>query len=114
MNLRRQLLAATMLAVAAPALAGPVEDFRKLQDDYWATVLKDNPLFASQVGVKDYDRELGDISLAEFDRQTAEAAEFLKRLNAIPANALPTAEQANRAILKRQLEAQVEGNRFGQ
>ena len=114
MHLRHSLLAATMLAIAAPALAGPVEDFRKLQDDYWATLLKDNPLFASQVGVKDYDRELGDISLAEFDRQTAEAAAFLKRLNAIPAETLPVAEQANRAILKRQLETQVEGNRFGQ
>jgi uncharacterized protein (DUF885 family) len=114
MRLHHQLLAATMLAITAPALAGSVEDFRKLQDDYWATVLKDNPFFASQVGVKDYDRELGDISLAEFDRQTAEAAGFLKRLNAIPADALPAGEQANRAILKRQLEGAVEGNRYGQ
>lgn len=114
MRLRTTLLAAAMLALAAPALAGPAEDFQKLQDDYWAAVLKDNPLFASQVGVKDYDRELGDISIAEFDRQTAVAADLLKRLNAIPANALSAAEQANRAILQRQLEAQVEGNRFGQ
>jgi uncharacterized protein (DUF885 family) len=114
MRLHFQLFAATSLALAAPALAGPTEDFQKLQDDYWATVLKDNPLFASQVGVKDYDRELGDISIAELDRQTAEAAQYLKRLNAIPADALPAAEQANRAILKRQLEAQVEGNKFGQ
>jgi len=114
MRLHYQLLVATMLAVTTPALAGPVEDFRKLQDDYWATTLRDNPFFASQVGVKDYDRELGDISLAEFDRQTAEAADFLKRLNAIPTDALPASEQANRAILKRQLEGAVEGNRFGQ
>lgn len=114
MRLHRMLLAATMLGTAAPVIAGPTEDFQKLQDDYWATVLKDNPVFASQVGVKDYDRELGNISLAEFDRQTAEAADFLKRLNAIPAEALPASEQANRAILKRQLEGQVEGNRFGQ
>lgn len=114
MRLGRSLLAATMLSLSAPVLAGPAEDFQKLQDDYWATFLKDNPLFASQVGVKDYDRELGDISIAEFDRQTAEAADFLKRLNAISADALPAAEQANRAILKRQLEGAVEGNRFGQ
>jgi uncharacterized protein (DUF885 family) len=114
MRLHHQLLAATMLAITAPALAGPVEDLRKLQVVYWATVHKDNPFFSSQVGVKDYDRELGDISLAEFDRQTAEAAGFLKRLNAIPADALPAGEQANRAILKRQLEGAVEGNRYGQ
>ena len=114
MRLHRQLLAATMLVAASPIAAGPTEDFQKLQDDYWATILKDNPLFASQVGVKDYDRDLGAISIAELDRQTAEAAAFLSRLNAIPAESLSTADQANRAILKRQLEGQVEGNRFGQ
>ena len=114
MRLHHRLLAATMLAFAAPGLAGPTEDFQKLQDDYWATTLRENPLLASQVGVKDYDRELGVISLAEFDRQTAEATDFLKRLNAIPAEALSASDQTSRSILKRQLEAQVEGNRFGQ
>jgi uncharacterized protein (DUF885 family) len=114
MRLHRQLLVATMLAVTAPALAGPAEDFQKLQDDYWAVTLKDNPLLASQVGVKDYDRQLGDISIAEFDRQTAEAAAFLERLEAIPVASLSPADQASHSILKRQLEAAVEGNRFGQ
>ena len=114
MRLRRSLLAATMLALAAPALAGPVEDFRALQDEYWATILKDNPLFATQVGVKSYDRQLGPLSLAEMDRQTAQAATFLRRLDAIPASALPASEQTNRAILKRQLEDAIEANRYGQ
>jgi len=114
MRLHRHLLAATMLAAAAPALAGPVEDFQKLQDDYWATVLKDNPVFASQVGVKDYDRQLGEISIAEFDRQAAAAAAFLKRLEAIPAASLSPADQAGYAILRRQLADQVDNNRFGQ
>ena len=114
MRLRHQFLAATMLAIAAPGMAGPVEDFRKLQDEYWATVLKDNPLFATQVGVKTYDRALGPLSLAEMDRQTAQAAGFLQRLEAIPAAALPPSEQTNRAILRRQLADAIEANRFGQ
>lgn len=109
-----QLLAGTMLAIATPVLAGPTEDFRKLQDDYWAATLKDAPLFATQVGVTDYDREIGPLSLAEMDRQTAQSAAFLKRLEAIPAESLPASEQANRAILKRQLEDAIEANRFGQ
>ena len=112
--MRLYLLAATMLATAAPALAGPVEDFQKLQDDYWATVLKDNPVFASQVGVKDYDRQLGEISIVDFDRQAAAAAAFLARLEAIPAASLSPADQAGYAILRRQLSDQVENNRFGQ
>jgi uncharacterized protein (DUF885 family) len=114
MRHRHLLLAAATLAFTAPALAGPVEDFRKLQDDYWATLLRDNPTFASSVGVKDYDRQLAPLSLAEFDRVTAENVAFLKRLEAIPVSSLPASEQANRAVLKRQLEDAIEGNRYGQ
>ena len=114
MRLHRHLLAATMLAVAAPVMAGPVEDFRKLQDDYWAASLKDSPLFATQVGVTTYDRDLGPLSLAEMDRQAAQSAAFLRRIEAIPATSLPESEQANRAIMKRQLEDAVEANRYGQ
>jgi uncharacterized protein (DUF885 family) len=114
MRHRHLLLATTILALAAPAIAGPAEDFQKLQDDYWATTLKDNPLFASSVGVKTYDRQIAPLSLAELDRVAAENAAFLARLNAIPAPSLPASEQANRAVLKRQLEDAVEGNRFGE
>ena len=114
MRLRISLFAATMLAVTAPAFAGPVEDFQKLQNDYWAATLKDNPTFASSVGVQQYDRQLAPLSLAEFDRIAAENATFLARLGAVPAASLPASEQANRAVLKRQLEDAIEGNRYGE
>jgi uncharacterized protein (DUF885 family) len=114
MNIRHFLLTATMLSLATPLAAGPVEDFRKLQDDYWATILRDNPTFATSVGVSTYDRQLAPLSLAEFDRVAAENAAFLARLDAIPAASLPASEQANRAVLKRQLEDAIEGNRFGE
>src|SRR4029453_4537504 len=54
------------------------------------------------------------LSLAELDRVAAENAAFLKRLEAIPAASLPASEQANRAILKRQLEDAIEANRYGE
>ncbi|HZB69918.1 MAG TPA: DUF885 domain-containing protein, partial [Sphingomicrobium sp.] len=108
------LAAAASLAVATPAAAGPVEDFHALMDDYWATYLRNSPSTATAVGVPTYDAQLDALSLAEFDRQAAEAAAFLTRLEAIPAASLPPADQSNRAILKRTLEAQVAGNRFGQ
>ena len=84
MRYRFALLAAATFAFAAPALAGPVEDFQKLQDDYWATLLKNAPTLATSVGVTKYDRELGEIRLAAADRQAAEAAAFLKRLERDP------------------------------
>ena len=82
------LATAASVAFSAPAIAGPADDFHKLMDEYWAAYLKDNPLTASSVGVQTYDRQLGELSLAEFDRQAAEAQSFLTRLRAIPAASL--------------------------
>jgi uncharacterized protein (DUF885 family) len=108
------LAAATALATATPAVAGPAEDFHALMDQYWAAALKNSPTLATSVGVSTYDAELDVLGLDEMDRQAAEAAAFLARLNAIPATALSPADQSNRAILKRTLEAAVAGNRFGE
>lgn len=106
--------AAAAIAVATPALAGPTEDFHALMDQYWAAQLKNSPVTATGAGVTLYDAELDVLSLAEFDRQAAEAATFLARLNAIPPSSLSPADQANHAILKRNLENAVASNRFGQ
>jgi uncharacterized protein (DUF885 family) len=114
MNMRHVFFAATAMAIAAPALATPAQDFRKLQDDYWAALLKNSPTLATSVGVTKYDRLLGDISLAEADRQAAQAGVFLKRLKAIPAASLAPSERANFAILKDNLESSIEANTFGQ
>ena len=108
------LLAATAIALAAPAFAGPVQDFQRLQDDYWAALLRNSPSLATSVGVTKYDRELGEITLAAADRQVAEAGVFLKRLKAIPSAALPASGKANYAILKDNLEGSIEANGFGQ
>lgn len=105
---------AASLAVSTPVLAGPVEDFHKLMDEYWATQLKESPLLASRAGVHDYDAQLDEVGVAALDRQAREAADFLKRLNAIPAAALTPADQTNDAILRRSLESAVASNRFGQ
>ena len=108
------LCTAASLAIASPAIAGPAEDFHALTDDYWATYLKDNPISATLSGVSTYDREVGKFTLAEFDRQTAEAAGFLARLDRIPAAQLSPADQANYGILRNLLSNQVEANKFGQ
>src|SRR5262245_38533816 len=114
MHHRLSLLAATMIAIATPALAGPVEDFQKLQDDYWAAYLRNSPTTATQAGVTTYDAQLDVLNLAEMDRQAAEAAAFLQRLNAIPVATLSPADQTNHAILKRTLQNAIDANRFGE
>ena len=108
------LAAAVAIAVSSSALAGPAEDLAALADEYWAFVLKENPVHASRIGHRKYDAELGDISLAAEDRRAAQAERFLARLNAIPDGGLSPTDRVNKSILKRSLESAVEGNRFGQ
>ncbi len=111
--MRHLFVAALLCALAAPALAGPAEDFKALQDDYWATYLKDNPTAASLNGVKTHDRELERVGRAEVDRQVAATKAMLARLDAIPKASLPASEQANYVILRSQLVNAIEGAHFG-
>jgi uncharacterized protein (DUF885 family) len=108
------LLAALSLSLGTPAAAAPADDLKALADEYWAFVLRENPVWASMLGHRENDSQLGDISLGAEDRRVAETARFLARLNAIPEAALSPADRGNRAILKRGLEETIEGNRFGQ
>ena len=113
-TLKLALATAASIAIATPATAGPTEDLHKLMADYWAAYLRDNPLTASAAGVQIYDRQLAELSLAELDRQADSAAEFLKRLRAIPAASLSPMDQSNRAVLERTLDDQIHFNHFGQ
>ena len=110
----KKMLIAMLLAGAAPAAAAPAEDLAKLLDDHWTWAMRTSPVYATMLGVRDYDNEIGDVSLEAADVQAAEAQALLKRLDAIPAAGLSPADRTNRAILKRMLEQQVEGNRYGQ
>lgn len=109
----RTILIALLLGAATPVLAAPADDLKAVIDDHWAWYLKENPIQATLVGVRDYDRELGDFSLAAQDRRAAEASAFIKRLDAIPDSGLDAAQRTNKAILRRSLAEAVEANRFG-
>ncbi|HEX2764484.1 MAG TPA: DUF885 domain-containing protein [Allosphingosinicella sp.] len=105
---------AALIAVATPAQGAPANDLKTLIDDYYAWLLRENPTYATSLGVRDYDDRIEDISLANRDRQTAAAKRFLARLDAIPADALTPAERVNRAILRRTLAEAIEGNSYAQ
>src|SRR5687767_12545967 len=96
-----------LLATAAPASASPAA-FKALTDEYWAFVMRENPTFASSLGIHDYDDQLGDISLAAEDRRAAQSAAFLDRLQAIPDASLSLADRGNKAILVRTLSESIE------
>ncbi|HYE26786.1 MAG TPA: DUF885 domain-containing protein [Allosphingosinicella sp.] len=112
--MRFALLLGAALLAASPATAAPADDFRKLMDDYYAWLLRENPTYATSLGVRDYDDRIQDLSLAAMDRQAADSKAFLARLEAIPATALSAADRVNRGIMKRSLEGAIEGNRHSQ
>ena len=44
------ILAALAASVSTSALAGPAEDFQKVQDDYYAAYLRASPMSATYAG----------------------------------------------------------------
>jgi uncharacterized protein (DUF885 family) len=110
----RRLILAALLATATPAAAAPADDLQRLLSEHWTWVLRNNPTFATTLGVRDYDAEVDDYSLEASDRQAREAQALLTRLNAIPTDQLSAADRTNQALLRRNLTEQIESNRFGQ
>ncbi|HMJ92568.1 MAG TPA: DUF885 family protein, partial [Allosphingosinicella sp.] len=112
--MRLSIPAAAALLAAAPAAAAPADDFHRLMDEHYAWLLRENPTEATALGVRDYDDAIRDISPAARDRRAREEQAFLTRLEAIPTADLPPADRVNRAILRRTLAEDVEGNGFPQ
>ena len=69
----RKILIAVLLATAAPAAAAPADDFRRLLEDHYGWLLRENPTAATALGVRDYDDRIRDISPAARDRRAREA-----------------------------------------
>jgi uncharacterized protein (DUF885 family) len=112
--MRKLIIAALLAASVVPAAATPAEDFQRILAEHWQWVLRNDPITATRLGVRDYDERLPDISLAASDREAGEAQAFLARLDAVPAAQLSPADRTNHALLRRSLREQVERNRFGQ
>ena len=110
----RLLLAAAALSVAAPAASTPTEDFQRLLDEHYAWLLRENPTYATALGVRDHDERLPDLSPEARERQVAQARTFLQRVDAISDDQLSPADRVTRAILRRGLSEQIEGWQFGQ
>jgi uncharacterized protein (DUF885 family) len=111
---RKTLLLAAALILAAPAAAAPADDFAALLRDHYAWLLRTNPVQATALGVRDYDRDINDLSPAARQQRLGETQAFLTRLNRIDPAGLSAADKVNHAILKRSLAEDVERERFPQ
>ncbi len=108
-----------MLPIAAALLvstanAKPADDLQVVIADHWTWWLSINPVQATSLGVRDFDDQLRDISLAEQDREARTAQMFRDRLSGIPDGELSEADLTNKGVLTRMLSDQIEGNRYGE
>ncbi|MBB3764468.1 DUF885 domain-containing protein [Sphingomicrobium lutaoense] len=112
--MRSFAILAVAIMSAAPALAGPQEDFADLTERYWEFVLEDNPTLASSLAIEGHDDKLYDYSIEAMDRRAAMSARFLSELRQIPDSGLDEETRISKAILERSLSEAVEANEFGQ
>ncbi len=112
--MRRYVFAAALLAFAAPALAAPQDDLRALMDEHYQWLLRENPVQATALGVREYDNRINDLSEAARRRSIEQAQAFLTRLDRIPTTELTPADRVNHAILRRTLVEAIESDRLPQ
>jgi uncharacterized protein (DUF885 family) len=89
--------------------AGPVKDYEALREEVWRATLDASPTLATTVGDRSGDGKLGDLSLAEYDRQIAETRAFLERLEAIDPEGLTEELQVDYAVLRSAFEDRIAG-----
>jgi len=82
-------------------------------DDHWALRLEQSPVFATSLGVRDYDHTLGDASLEGVARDEQKTLEFIARLEEIDASALPEGGRINYELLLLELKNDADVAQFG-
>lgn len=96
---------------AADMQANP--DLASILDDHWALMMRESPTFATTLGVRDYDDQLPDPSLAAYEKGIAERQALLGRLRRLNASRLSDEDQLNRDLLITELEHEIEAANYG-
>ena len=73
----------------------PDAALRSLLADEWAARMRNNPLYATQSGVRDYDDQLPAVTPADFSRREQQDAGYARRLAAIERAALSPMNRVN-------------------
>jgi len=108
--------AAGILAVLAVSCSSNIDrkvgQLNELYDEAWQFRLKENPLFATQVGMHDYDGRLPSMTLESIELRLKKNREFLQRLRAITPEGLKRRDRINFRIFERQLVDRISDAEF--
>ena len=84
----------------------------KLLDDEWEWTMRENPTFASTLGDRRYNDRWEDASLEAIARRQQHRLDTAKRVETINRAQLSAADQLNYDLFKKDLDADIEQNRF--
>lgn len=106
----------TLSLIVFPLFAGPQAESERLHDLFdreWQARLRENPLFATSVGVHDYNHLLPSMRLEDLERRDGLWRGFLAELESIDVDGLTREDRINIRIFKDQVENRLAGYRFG-
>ncbi len=83
--------------------AGATADLKKVLDETWEFQLREEPLFATQVGDNRYNDQLPSVTPADFERRAAFARRMKERLARIDRSSLSDTDQVNYDMFARNL-----------
>ena len=110
------LLLPVLTGVAAQPLPADVtirhDQLRAIADDYWEFYLRENPETATSLGEYQNNARLTDYSLAHVVAVRKQAADLLRRAQAVDATGLADSDRLDQQLLVRMLSDQLESIRL--
>ena len=101
-----------LLILMTAVRADPAGDFRVLLAEHWEWEMRENPVWASQMGDRRWNDRWGDGSLEAIARRHDELQSFLRRLRLIDSSRLSEQEALNYDLFRRSLENALDGHTF--
>lgn len=107
------LLCASWAVLADVQVANPeVTRLHDIFDRHWNRDMRENPVWASMLGDRRYNREWTDLSLEAFEARHEADIDALEELQAVDRELLPANERVNYDLFERRVEMAVEGYGF--
>jgi uncharacterized protein (DUF885 family) len=93
-------LLATAVAAAAQSSRAS-QELQRLFEEAWEFRLREDPLFATQVGVHKYNDKLPSVTVEDYERRLKKERQFLRRVQEIDREELTPQERISAAIFER-------------
>ena len=89
--------------------AKPDDSLSRIMNEHWGWYLSQNPVEATARGVRDYDDQIADLSLAARAKQIKKVKDFVARLESLSDKTLNEEERVNREVLLWMLRSDIDG-----